>query len=153
MISNLHVSNAIIPQHRPFFAIACDNTIPETEPYLKSIRAFGEAVEIISKTCLLDKPVNIFFGSRRINLQIGDLLLTSQLCNSALHVSYHPSNIHFDIHSAILQKYEAQVASYLEELVHIFMRTTNENYTHKIVEMLYPKAFWDGKEFRSRITN
>ncbi|MFU2113658.1 hypothetical protein ACLRAI_00820 [[Pasteurella] aerogenes] len=153
MTIHYHISNIIAPQFRAFFSLHCDSSIPDNEIYRKSIQAFGEAVNIISKVINLDKRINILFGGRTITLQTGELTLTSTLNNSALHVSLHPSTIHFDIHSAILQKYEAQVASYLEELVHIFMRTTNESYTHKIVEMLYPKVFWNGKEFRSKITN
>ena len=153
MTIHSYISNVIPLQYRAFFSLHCDSSIPDEESYRKSIQAFGEALNIISKIINLDKRVNILFGGRTITLQVGELTLISTLNNPALHVSLHPSTIHFDIHSAILQTHEAQVASYLEELVHIFMRTTSEFYTHKIVEMLYPKAFWNGVEFKSKLSN
>ena len=101
MTIHSYISNVIPLQYRAFFSLHCDSSIPDEESYRKSIQAFGEALNIISKIINLDKRVNILFGGRTITLQVGELTLISTLNNPALHVSLHPSTIHFDIHSAI----------------------------------------------------
>ncbi|MEG9532520.1 hypothetical protein [Mannheimia indoligenes] len=136
MIDDNFIRNAIPYPTRSFLEIE-SMQFENNERYQIAIKAFSTAVEIIQANCHINKTISMFFGSRKMELDIGGIPLSYNLPYPTLHV--HIRNvIYFNIIDSSKLSYESQVGAYLEELVHAFMNTQSEELTHRIVELLYP---------------
>lgn len=142
------ITQLIPEKYRPFFLIESD-LISQAPIVQQSIQAFVEAVKLLFQFVAPTKVVTAIFSGRELTINIPGIQLRHTLIAPTLHLTLNHHTLYLDVASAILHRYEEQVACYLEELVHAFMNTKDEPLTHHIVEMLYPKVKFDGSTFKA----
>lgn len=131
---------AVIPsKYQSFFKIETSIIQPD-ENALVSIQAFGEAVKRLLPLINPQKSVSAVFGYRNLSINLRGISLQYELQAPTLHITLANSWIFFDVINSLVLPFEVQVANYAEELVHAFMNTADEDFTHRIVELICPSV-------------
>ncbi|WP_439108245.1 hypothetical protein, partial [Glaesserella parasuis] len=86
------------------------------------------------------KTISAIFGYRNLSVNFEGISLQYELQAPVLHITLANSWIFFDVINSLELPFEVQVANYAEELVHAFMNTTDEDFTHRIVELICPSV-------------
>ncbi|MDG6829149.1 hypothetical protein Q7267_11720 [Glaesserella parasuis] len=130
---------AVIPsEYQSFFKI--ETNLNPTEEVIYSLEAFGEAVKRLFALITPQKTISAIFGYRNLSVNFEGISLQYELQAPVLHITLANSWIFFDVINSLELPFEVQVANYAEELVHAFMNTTDEDFTHRIVELICPSV-------------
>ncbi|OOH89498.1 hypothetical protein BMT54_06285 [Pasteurellaceae bacterium 15-036681] len=137
------ILNEISAEYRAFFKI--ETNLAATSEVVHSIQAFSQAVDLLFARIQPEKVVSCIFGFRELNINFSGLELNYALIQPTLHFTLAHNIIFFDVINSIDKPFDVQVANYLEELIHAFMNTSDEIFTHQIVELVLPSvSYLDG---------
>lgn len=137
MSSSDFIYSVIPAEYQSFFKIETSIIQPD-QNILISIQAFGEALKRLLPLINPQKAVSAVFGYRGLSLNFEGISLQYELQARTLHITLNNSWIFFDVINSLGLPFEVQVANYAEELVHAFLNTTDEAFTHQIVELICP---------------